>query len=118
MNLSLNQQIGYPYTKEKLESSSKRKKGASEGYTRLFLTVGSMDKAKKKDIIHFLVSKANIRESDIQGIDIKRKFTFVNINDKAIKKVMQTLSKRKIKWTKSRNRTSKQSISCFLFYFF
>ena len=45
-----------------------------------------MDKVKKKDIIHFLVSKANIRESDIQGIDIKRKFTFVNINDKAIKK--------------------------------
>ncbi len=45
-----------------------------------------MDKVKKKDIIHFLVSKANIRESDIQGIDIKRKFTFVNINDKAVKK--------------------------------
>ena len=96
IELSLNQQIGYPYTKEKLESSSKRKKGASEGYTRLFLTVGSMDKAKKKDIIHFLVSKANIRESDIQGIDIKRKFTFVNINDKAIKKVMQHCQKEKL----------------------
>ena len=39
IELSLNQQIGFPYTKEKLESSSKRKKGASEGYTRLFLTV-------------------------------------------------------------------------------
>ena len=54
------------------------------------------DKAKKKDIIHFLVSKANIRESDIQGIDIKRKFTFVNINDKAIKKVMQHCQKEKL----------------------
>ena len=96
IELSLNQQIGYPYTKEKLESSSKRKKGASEGYTRLFLTVGSMDKAKKKDIIHFLVSKANIRESDIQGIDIKRKFTFVNINDKAVKKVMRHCQKEKL----------------------
>ena len=70
IELSLNQEIGFPYTKEKLESSSKRKKGASEGYTRLFLTIGSMDKVKKKDIIHFLVSKANIRESDIQGIDM------------------------------------------------
>lgn len=48
IELSLNQEIGFPYTKEKLESSSKRKKGASEGYTRLFLTVGSMDKVKKK----------------------------------------------------------------------
>lgn len=96
IELSLNQQIGFPYTKEKLESSSKRKKGASEGYTRLFLTVGSMDKAKKKDIIHFLVSKANIRESDIQGIDIKRKFTFVNINDKAVKKVMRHCQKEKL----------------------
>ena len=96
IELSLNQEIGFPYTKEKLESSSKRKKGASEGYTRLFLTVGSMDKAKKKDIIHFLVSKANIRESDIQGIDIKRKFTFVNINDKAVKKVMRHCQKEKL----------------------
>ena len=96
IELSLNQEIGFPYTKEKLESSSKRKKGASEGYTRLFLTVGSMDKVKKKDIIHFLVSKANIRESDIQGIDIKRKFTFVNINDKAVKKVMRHCQKEKL----------------------
>ena len=55
-----------------------------------------MDKAKKKDIIHFLVSKANIRESDIQGIDIKRKFTFVNINDKAVKKVMRHCQKEKL----------------------
>lgn len=68
--------------KKNLNLHQNSKKGASEGYTRLFLTVGSMDKVKKKDIIHFLVSKANIRESDIQGIDIKRKFTFVNINVK------------------------------------
>lgn len=96
IELSLNQEIGYPYAKEKLETSSKRKKGASEGYTRLFLTVGSMDKVKKKDIINFLVSKANIRENDIQGIDIKRKFTFVNINDKAIKKVLKNCQKEKL----------------------
>ena len=55
-----------------------------------------MDKAKKKDIIHFLVSKANIKESDIQGIDIKRKFTFVNINDKVVKKVMRHCQKEKL----------------------
>ena len=61
-----------------------------------------MDKAKKKDIIHFLVSKANIRESDIQGIDIKRKFTFVNINDKAVKKVMRHCQKEKLNGQKSR----------------
>ena len=91
IELSLNQEIGYPYSKEKLEASSKRKKGANEGYTRLFLTVGSMDKAKKKDIINFLVSKAHIKENDIQ-----RKFTFVNINDKAVKKVLKNCQKEKL----------------------
>ena len=55
-----------------------------------------MDKAKKKDIINFLVSKAHIKENDIQGIDIKRKFTFVNINDKAVKKVLKNCQKEKL----------------------
>ena len=36
------------------------------------------------------------KESDIQGIDIKRKFTFVNINDKAVKKVMRHCQKEKL----------------------
>lgn len=96
IELALNNEIGYNYTKEKLETASRRKKEADSGYTRFFLTVGSMDKVNKKDIIKFLVSKANIRDDDVKGIDIKRKFTFVNINDKAVKKVLNNCQRQKL----------------------
>lgn len=96
LEISLNNNVGYHYTKEKLETSSKRKKNAGDGFTRLFLTVGSMDKIKKNQIIDFIVSKANINGSDIQGIDIKRKFTFVNINNKVVKKVINNCSKKRL----------------------
>lgn len=96
LELSLAHQIGYHYTKEKLEASSKRKKNAGDGFTRLFLTIGSMDKVKKNHIIDFIVSKAKVRKDDIQGIDIKRKFTFVNINNKVVKKVINNCAKQKL----------------------
>lgn len=95
LELSLSQRIGYHYTKEKLDGSS-RKKNAGDGFTRLFLTVGSMDKVKKNHIIDFIVSKSGVRNDDIQGIDIKRKFTFVNINDKVVKKVINSCAKQKL----------------------
>lgn len=94
--LTLHNHMGYPYTKEKLESSSKKQKKADVGFTRLFLTVGSMDKIKKDQVINFIVSKAGISRDDIQGIDIKRKFTFVNINDDVMKKVIQKCAKQKL----------------------
>ncbi len=54
------------YTKEKLESSSKRKK-CKVKVIRLFLTVGSMDKAKKKDIIHFWSQRQILEKVIFQG---------------------------------------------------
>ena len=94
--LTLNNHIGYPYKKEKLESSSKQKKKADAGFIRLFLTIGTMDKIKKNQVIDFLISKAGISRNDIQGIDIKRKFTFVNINDHVVKKVIQKCTNKKL----------------------
>ena len=94
--LSMNHHIGYDYTKEKLDTA-KRKKKAGEGFTRLFLTIGTIDRIKKGHIIDFITGKANIRKDDIQGIDIKRKFTFVNINDKVVKRVITKCAKQKLK---------------------
>lgn len=88
-------QSGYHYTKEKLETTQKEKR-AQEGFTRLFLTCGTMDKVKKRQIVEFFIEKGRIKKEDIQGIDIKRKFTFVNIDNKVLKKVMQNCQKEKI----------------------
>lgn len=94
--MAMGHHIGYDYTKEKLETS-RRKKKAGDGFTRLFLTIGTMDKVKKSHIIDFIIEKAHIHKDDIQGIDIKRKFTFVNINNKVVKRVISKCTKQKLK---------------------
>ena len=43
-----------------------------------------MDRVKAPQIVNFFVSKAGVRKEDIGDIDIKRKFTFVDINKKVI----------------------------------
>ena len=48
-----------------------------------------MDRIKVPQIINFFVSKAGIRKEDIGDIDIKRKFTFVDINKKVVNKVIK-----------------------------
>ncbi|MGN1181636.1 MAG: DEAD/DEAH box helicase [Faecalibacillus sp.] len=94
--LTLNQKIGYSYTKEKLEITQKKEKRAEEGFTRLFLTVGTMDKIKKNQVIDFITRHTDITKDDIQGIDIKRKFTFVNIRNQYVKKVIKKCSSQKL----------------------
>lgn len=94
--LSMSYQIGYHYTKEKLEGA-KRKKKADHGFTRLFLTIGSMDKIKKSHIVDFIISQTHIHKDDIQGIDIKRKFTFVNINNRMVERVIHKCAGKKLK---------------------
>ena len=48
------------------------------------------------EIVNFFVSKAGVRKEDIGDIDIKRKFTFVDINKKVINKVVDKCNKQKI----------------------
>ena len=55
-----------------------------------------MDRVKAPQIVNFFVSKAGVRKEDIGDIDIKRKFTFVDINKKVINKVVDKCNKQKI----------------------
>lgn len=102
--MNYQKQLGYDYQRDVIhEASSKSEKSSREekGCTRLFLTVGSIDRVKVPQIVNFLVNVGHIRKGDVGDIDIKRKFTFVNINDKAVKKVIkncnrQLLNNRKV----------------------
>ena len=62
----------------------------------LYTSAGSMDRVKAPQIVNFFVSKAGVRKEDIGDIDIKRKFTFVDINKKVINKVVDKCNKQKI----------------------
>ncbi|WP_249029917.1 DEAD/DEAH box helicase [Tannockella kyphosi] len=88
---------GYGYTRESLssaESSNGRKKGSK--YARIFITAGTMDRVKVPQIISFFCDKAGISKDDIGAIDIKRKFSFVDLNPKVVEQVIENCNHKKI----------------------
>lgn len=90
-------QLGFDYKRDIIQEVKEEKRGRNnKDYTRIFITAGSMDRIKVPQIINFFVSKAGIRKEDIGDIDIKRKFTFVDINKKVINKVVKKCNKQKI----------------------
>lgn len=82
--------LGFDYKKESIEVSEKGK------YTRVFITAGSMDRIKAPQIVDFLVRHAGIRRTDVGDIDIKRKFTFIDIQSQVVNKVIKKCNKQKI----------------------
>lgn len=96
-------QPGYEYSKDKLEAGEKDKKKGSnkKDFVRIFITAGSMDRIKVPQVLRFFIETAGVSKNDIGDIDIKRKFTFVDVrksvSDKVIKKCNhQKLNNRKI----------------------
>ncbi|MFQ8706774.1 MAG: DEAD/DEAH box helicase [Thomasclavelia sp.] len=93
-------QLGYDYTREKIQEASGNEGGKgkrnNKDFTRIFVTAGSMDRIKVPQIINFFVSKAGIKKEDIGDIDIKRKFTFIDIKKKVVNKVVKNCNKQKI----------------------
>ena len=93
-------QLGYNYTRDKIQEASGNEGGKSKrnnkDFTRIFVTAGSMDRIKVPQVINFFVSKAGIKKEDIGEIDIKRKFTFIDIKKKVVNKVVKNCNKQKI----------------------
>ena len=90
-------QLGFDYKRDVIqEVKEEKKRQNNKDQTRIFITAGSMDRIKVPQIINFFVSKAGIRKEDIGDIEIKRKFTFVDINKKVVNKVIKKCNKQKI----------------------
>lgn len=66
-------------------------------YDRIFMTCGSMDKVKAEDIVRFMIEHAKIKRKDIGHIDVKRKFTFVDVKSECSKNVIEKCQNKKIK---------------------
>lgn len=89
----------YDYSREKLTTAPTRNKKSGKGGSgsRIFITVGSMDRVKEAQIVDFFVKTAGVKKEDVGSIDIKRKFSFVDLNPKVVDKVIKTCKNKKIK---------------------
>lgn len=80
MNKSLSSNFDTELTEEK--SNTKRKRENNADRTRLFLTIGKMDKIEKRDLLSLLEKKAGLKEGLFSGLEVLSKFSFVNIDNK------------------------------------
>ena len=54
------------------------------------MNVGKMDGVSKTDLIDFISDTASIRKSDIGTIDLQKKCTYIQINDRHSKALVRS----------------------------
>jgi ATP-dependent RNA helicase DeaD len=101
LNIIYDREVSYDYTKNDI--------GSTSNYTRLFLTVGRMDRLNPKQLVQFLSETAKVNKEDIGDIDILEKFSFVNVNEGAVDSIIKyctgkNLSGRRVKIEISKKR--------------
>lgn len=63
--------------------------GSHSGYTRLFMNLGSVDNFTRGDMLGFICSHAKISGKSVGKIDLKGVFTFFEVEDSELNKVME-----------------------------
>lgn len=93
--LLIDKEIGADFNKS-IAVKEKKQRGIASNKTRLFLTIGKMDKLRKPVLIDFIKRKANVDEEKISNIEILEKFTFVDVDSKVADKIIKNLFNTKL----------------------
>ena len=65
------------------------RRASSQGYTRLFMNLGSVDEFSRGDMLGFICNTSKISGKSIGKIDLKGVFTFFEVQDEEVEKVFQ-----------------------------
>jgi len=65
------------------------RRSSSQGYTRLFMNLGSVDEFSRGDMLGFICNTSKISGKSIGKIDLKGVFTFFEVQDEEVEKVFQ-----------------------------
>lgn len=74
--------------KEGISLGDDKKDLREETFKRLFITLGNKDGITARDIFKTLIDKSELTAEDIGKITVKEKFTFVEIKEKVVEKVI------------------------------
>lgn len=98
MKLFLEKELGSNIDKElKVETYQPPREPQKKGTTRLFLTVGKLDQAKRGSILDFIKAETGIRKEHFTGIEVLPKFTFINIDNQVLKEFMKKIRGKKFR---------------------
>lgn len=99
LKIYIEEQIGSDFNKE-IVIKEERKRTRSTNTTRVFLTIGKIDDLKKGTLLDFLKKTTKVDKDNFKNIDIVNKFTFIDVDNKYVDKVMKSVHN-----TKLNNRT-------------
>ncbi|WP_125152811.1 DEAD/DEAH box helicase [Clostridium rectalis] len=85
---------------EKLSCEYSENAIASSKSVRLFLTVGKIDKLTPKTLLKFICDNSNVNSAHIGSIDILEKFSFIDVDEECVNKVINSCNGLKIKGRK------------------
>lgn len=86
---NVNDKKSLPKQKKQSKNTKKSTSKSKHKSTRFFMNVGKMDGVSKTDLIDFISETASIRKSDIGTIDLQKKCTYIQINDRHSKSFSQ-----------------------------
>lgn len=95
LKYSMEKEIGSDF-KQNLVVKERKNKTRKSGTTRVFLTIGKIDKLKKGTLLDFLKEKTGINKDTFQNIDILNKFTFMDVTSKNLDAVMKKVHNQKL----------------------
>ncbi|GGH15644.1 DEAD/DEAH box helicase [Sphingobacterium alkalisoli] len=71
------------------DRGERRERGGSKGFTRLFMNLGSVDEFNRGEILGFICNTTKISGKSIGKIDLKGVYTFFEVQDADVDKVIQ-----------------------------
>ncbi|MBW2100011.1 MAG: DEAD/DEAH box helicase [Deltaproteobacteria bacterium] len=91
INAKISPETSAPSKKVKRKAGLKQKKTQ-----RFFINVGRLDKINEGAIVRLVCDKSGIGSNKIGDIDLKREFSFFEVEKKAAKKVLKSMNKVKL----------------------
>ncbi|GAB4134046.1 MAG: DEAD/DEAH box helicase [Raineya sp.] len=92
-----NKDFGKKSRFDKASSRDGRNTRSSKGMVRLFLSVGKIDRVRPNDIVGAFTGETGISFNNIGQIDILDKFSFVEVAEQDVQKVMKGMKNNTIK---------------------
>ncbi len=87
---TINQKSSTPKSKKEPKNNQRKKtKDSSKKRVRFFINVGKVDGVSKTDLIDFITDTAKIQKSEIGTIDLQKKCSFIDIDDRHSKSFSQ-----------------------------
>ncbi|SOD15470.1 DEAD/DEAH box helicase [Pedobacter xixiisoli] len=84
LNLSADDRFDRGERGERRERGERNGRGAEDGYSRLFINVGSVDEFTRGDLLSFVCNNGKISGKAVGKIDLKGVFSFVEVENGAV----------------------------------